>query len=715
MTGRMAGPLELRDFAERLLHGPALADKLFDPGPLPLADARRGPALRGRVDPGRAPALAIHPRAEPFAKDAALADAGARGRALHFFANHELLAIELMALALLRFPDAPPAFRRGLAATIRDEQRHLGLYLERMAELGTQLGDAPLGGFFWRTVAELDSPAAFVAHMSLTFEQANLDHAAHYAALFEGLGDGRSAALMATIYADEIRHVGFGLRWFERWVEDPERELIARHRDALVAPVSLRRAKGRGFDAEGRRRAGLSQAYVAAMANLPHHRGRRPVVHLFDPNAEHELSQGPRGGHTAPPQVLARTRDLEALALFYAAPDDVVLVRRRPSEAFLTALREAGVALPELVEVPELDGDAGALAARFERGASRPPLDAIERIQPWAWSPRMRARLQALRSQARLDTAPSDDASRELLSKALGVGLLEAVLREFAGDEATARRLSPLDSVGRVARSLDEVLDAIARFRALGYAVVACKAKHGTAGRGIRRILPGGPEPAELGWLRNTLARQGLIVVEPWLDRVADLSLRLLIPAPGQARIEGVGRVLVDARGQYLGAVLGRPTTGLDSSLARFLHGDGDDPRWLEAVWRRTAERLAERLAPSGYVGPVGVDAILHRDPRGQLRLRPAVEVNARVHMGHVAVHLQRLLARGAVGLWRIVPKARLPASLPAVELAHGPGGKLGIRAGVLPTNDPDQAEVVVGLLAVAGTLDDAAALLARD
>ena len=48
-----------------------------------------------------------------------------RAQALHFFANHELLAIELMALCLLKFPNAPIPFQKGLVHTITEEQEHL--------------------------------------------------------------------------------------------------------------------------------------------------------------------------------------------------------------------------------------------------------------------------------------------------------------------------------------------------------------------------------------------------------------------------------------------------------------------------------------------------------------------------------------------------------------------------------------------------------------
>ena len=49
----------------------------------------------------------------------------ARGLLLHGFANHELLALELMGLTLLRFPDAPTAFRLDVARTLSEEQVHL--------------------------------------------------------------------------------------------------------------------------------------------------------------------------------------------------------------------------------------------------------------------------------------------------------------------------------------------------------------------------------------------------------------------------------------------------------------------------------------------------------------------------------------------------------------------------------------------------------------
>ena len=136
-----------RQWAERVLLGRTLEDKLWRPEA--ITDERPGPAIEPPPRPGRPPGLAPSDEAAVAPpKEAELLDPRARGRLLHGFANHELLALELMALALLRFPDAPPSFRRGLVRTLGEEQEHLRLYLRRMGELGVELGEQPLGSTF---------------------------------------------------------------------------------------------------------------------------------------------------------------------------------------------------------------------------------------------------------------------------------------------------------------------------------------------------------------------------------------------------------------------------------------------------------------------------------------------------------------------------------------------------------------------------------------
>src|SRR5690606_23527664 len=81
-----------------------------------------------------------------------------RARLLHFFANHELLAVELMALALLKFPDAPEAFRRGVLRTLQEEQQHTRWYVARMAECGVKFGAIPVTGMIWDHISGMESP-----------------------------------------------------------------------------------------------------------------------------------------------------------------------------------------------------------------------------------------------------------------------------------------------------------------------------------------------------------------------------------------------------------------------------------------------------------------------------------------------------------------------------------------------------------------------------
>src|SRR6266581_274618 len=257
--------MELRDFAESILFGNTLEEKLSVPGA--ITDDRPGIPRTAPEAPGRPTELRFKMRGQgkgEFPGLHRLDDPRERGRLLHFFANHELLATELMALVLLRFPEAPAAFRRGVLRTLKDEQDHTRLYLQRMQECGVEFGELPVSGYFWRAISGMESPIDYVAGLSLTFEQANLDFARHFARGFAAAGDVETARLLERIYQDEIAHVAYGLKWFRRWKKPNENDWDAFCKQ-LKFPLSPRRARGTILNVEGRQSAGFDAQFIAEL------------------------------------------------------------------------------------------------------------------------------------------------------------------------------------------------------------------------------------------------------------------------------------------------------------------------------------------------------------------------------------------------------------------------------------------------------------------
>ena len=239
--------MNVTEFAEQIVFGNTLEDKLVAPGRLTRdGDVRNRPDVRSLVSPGRPVGLQMRhdliSTGSPPSDDQ-LENERARGQLLHFLANHELLATELMALVLLKFPEAPHAFRQDILVTLQEEQEHTQMYIKRMRECGVEFGAYPLGGRFWRIVEPMQSPMDFVSRLSLTFEQANLDYSLHFANVFGRLGDSETAGLLQKIYEDEIGHVQHGLHWFRQW-KNPEQSDWEAYQDSLEYPMSPQRGRG---------------------------------------------------------------------------------------------------------------------------------------------------------------------------------------------------------------------------------------------------------------------------------------------------------------------------------------------------------------------------------------------------------------------------------------------------------------------------------------
>lgn len=253
--------MEIREFAERVLLSPELADKLRPPDP-ELTDNHPGVARRIET-PNRMPSLVFAPRraAPKMPGPGALVDAIRRGTAHHILANHELQALEVMAWTLLAFPEAPREFRSGLVRIMVDEQRHTRMHAERGAKLGVPFGSLPVNCYIWKKAMEFENVLDYLAGLPLVFEGRNLDHTIELETAFANAGDQRSAHIMRAIHEDEIEHVRFGLEWLRALKPESQSdfEAFASH---LHWPLRPHKARGEEFQREARRLAGMTDEFI---------------------------------------------------------------------------------------------------------------------------------------------------------------------------------------------------------------------------------------------------------------------------------------------------------------------------------------------------------------------------------------------------------------------------------------------------------------------
>jgi hypothetical protein len=180
------------------------------------------------------------------------------------------------------------------------------------------------------------------------------------------------------------------------------------------------------------------------------------------------------------------------------------------------------------------------------------------------------------------------------------------------------------------------------------------KPRQGTSGRGrVERL-------EDVGAAVSRLAERGGAILEPWLERVRDLSVQLRITAEGEVFLLATLELLVQPGGGYRGH------RGEVDSSGRVFSGLREDESLREA-----GALVAQAAAQAGFHGAAALDgfrfAIPSREPgeseeeggereeeRGEREeqneeqrgarqeLRPVVELNARFSMGTVVTGLVR-------------------------------------------------------------------------
>lgn len=241
-------------------------------------------------------------------------------------------------------------------------------------------------------------------------------------------------------------------------------------------------------------------------------------------------------------------------------------------------------------------------------------------IVPWGWNRSLRKRL--LQEGIPKELLP-DDTSLSLIRlnsrREVAVELLE---RLAGGLPESAGIISPGYRI--VARSIQEIEAFVAE-----RGKVVLKAPLSGSGKGIR-FVAGALTESDSGWCRRVLERQGSVIAEVRLQVVQEFAM--LFEYGDDVRFRGYS-CFYASNGAYKGNLLAS-----DRHIAGLLG------RWvpegvLEEVRCRVEGFLRERLQGWGRLkGFAGVDQFVCAGGRdGEFLYNPAVELNFRMTMGHIA------------------------------------------------------------------------------
>ncbi len=564
-----------------------------------------------------------------------------RGRLLHFFANHELLAIELFSLAIIRFRQLPEKYIRELALIIKQEQNHLSLYLSRMEFYGVEFGDYPLNDFFWKTMQPIKDPVQFITTINLVFEQANLDYAVFYAKLFRDLRDDETAKIFDVIYRDELGHVSHGLKWFDRLRSKSTSQWQA-FEENLPKNIYPRHAKGVGFDVKNRSGLSFESAFLEKLQDNKDSRAQNQLV--FNGGYEYEiLSSKPL---TKPQRILRQ--DMSWNFGLVAGPQSTLTVPQQPSKFFKDQLSTKII---------------------YKNNFDTCLNNKIKNKFYWG----------------------DPQTNQTLFDKRYA----RILLNDFVDKYSTKYPYLLCEPDSTIeATELDHIL-AFAK----NHDQIVIKSPFGTSGQSML-VLDTQRELSEhiCKWIENHIERYGSVLVSKWFEKIADFGLQLH-QYDNHSKFVGISRYFTDPKGRLSAYALNDPYIYLSKHVEMSMR---DKNIGLRQVCKDLAEFVSKKIACFGFRGAIGIDMMLVQ-VHHKLYLHPMVEINPRYTFGHLALRLDKHIHKQSTGFWMFLKSPSLSQTQAEKITKKHPIQLVDqqIKSGAFFTSDPLSAQKVQSFVRV--------------
>lgn len=332
----------------------------------------------------------------------------------------------------------------------------------------------------------------------------------------------------------------------------------------------------------------------------------RMTLHIFNP--EHDIALASNlSNFTAPHAGRQLRHDLGFIPALWAEDGDNILVENVANAEYSYMRFQQS-----------LKRVFGETASRWQRNIAfltKKQLVSMREttaLDPWGWDRAITAQLK--RGGVGESLLPSDSQLDDI--------------RLLSHRRTSAKLLPLLQQTGTLGESFEctttEEVEALLQ----RYGRLVLKAPWSSSGRGLRFLdVERTPLAMHAGWLKNLLASQGSVMVEPFYHKAKDFGMEFSSSADGQIRYEGLS-LFHTTNGAYTGNILAT------ENAKREMISHYVSLELLDAVKEKICA-LLPTILEGKYVGPFGVDMMIVDE-----QLHPCVEINLRRTMGHVALAL---------------------------------------------------------------------------
>lgn len=350
-----------------------------------------------------------------------------------------------------------------------------------------------------------------------------------------------------------------------------------------------------------------------------------PNVFYFNPTCELAIANG--SFSYMPPKLLREFEtDCSVLPFVFATPGDCILTERKPSPEFISRLSDWGFPVPSFLSLKE--------------AASR---ETWGHLFPWGWSPATHFLLKDLKDKCcpafRQSPVYSwQEEHKSLFERITSLSFLKSFLQANPSEH-----LMDLESTGTRVTDFNEIERLLKK-----HASLVLKAPLSSSGRGIQMIRKPALNTSNKQWISGVLNQQGYLIAEPYLDKITDLSFQFMISDTGEPEYLGYSIFETNSNGQYKSTMI-HPMDINHSFPLPFTQ--------VEELIEATADRLKRQLKHSPFSlfhrGYMGIDALIYKDQE-LLKMQPCVEINSRMNMGILTLHIEKYLHPDAAGKFEL-------------------------------------------------------------